>query len=510
MTSTLASVPLPSNNANTSTAHSISHRHTSELRDSDRQIRRGIEMIQDAYDRRTSELSSELDHYKQQATSQRQQIIQLESEISQLTRRLSESERALASETAERRALQSAKNGLVERHTLLRKWAVQLETFRKSIVNMVEYSPTTPINMADLEQSFSEAALARGIERMNPYQIANYPLPEELLRGSTFEGEDEANAAIGLMIKPESAHRQPRELSDVKGKRSATRPRQNTYETPITVNHRGNDDEPSDNPIWRTAKTSALPTGAFNSQPSSTSKPQAQDFLTRLKESTEPPTRKQPTSTSIANYPTPSTGGRTSGSRSGNAGSSHTPPITSQDISPLSVNRLNNERRTPHSTNKTVDLRGSVVVTGSASRSNNHLQSTVRSIVSDDELLEDAGIVYRRIREVLSPQDFDRFAKAVSAFNAHETTASETMREVERLVADRHLLQGMRRLIESAVDRAEASDEFEDEETDQEPTLVRGNNNRRSATVHGSGQRKNRIDEGLYHTPSSGESHDMN
>jgi hypothetical protein len=67
--------------------------------------------------------------------------------------------------------------------------------------------------MADLEQSFSEAALARGIGRMDPFQIANYALPEEFLRGSTFDGEDEAAAA--LMAESESARR-TRDTTDSK------------------------------------------------------------------------------------------------------------------------------------------------------------------------------------------------------------------------------------------------------------------------------------------------------
>ncbi|KAI8056722.1 hypothetical protein BDF22DRAFT_652826 [Syncephalis plumigaleata] len=311
----------------------MTNRHT-DLRDADRQVKRGIEMIQDAYDRRTAELSSEVDHYKQQAASQRQE-------------------------------------------------AVQLETFRKSIVNMVEYSPTTPINMADLEQSFSEAALARGIGRMDPFQIANYALPEEFLRGSTFDGEDEAAAA--LMAESGSARRGRGDTTDRKTSiRSHTR--QNLYETPATSSSRRHNSDDTDNLLWRI-------------------------------------------------------GGRTSASRAAPAGANPTPSI-SHETSPLSMNRHTQERRTPYSAGgKTVDLRGSVITNGSASRATRHLQQTTRNVISDEELLEDAGIVYRRIRDVLSPQDFDRFAQAVSAFNAQQATASETMREVERLVVDRNLLQ---------------------------------------------------------------------
>jgi hypothetical protein len=81
------------------------------------------------------------------------------------------------------------------------------------------------------------------------------------------------------------------------------------------------------------------------------------------------------------------------------------------------------------------------------------------------------------------------------------------MREVERLVVDRNLLQGMRRLIESAVDRAEASDEFEDEETDQEPMRSTGNRRHIDTTNQVS---KGKLEEGPYHTPSSGSSRDLN
>jgi hypothetical protein len=73
MSSAMTAAPLAINNTNNSTSHSMTNRHT-DLRDADRQVKRGIEMIQDAYDRRTAELSNEVDHYKQQAASQRQEV----------------------------------------------------------------------------------------------------------------------------------------------------------------------------------------------------------------------------------------------------------------------------------------------------------------------------------------------------------------------------------------------------------------------------------------------------
>ncbi|RKP07926.1 hypothetical protein THASP1DRAFT_30263 [Thamnocephalis sphaerospora] len=401
-----------------------------DLRDADHQVRKGIELIQDAYERRTAELYNELTRYKQEFVAQRQQAQQLQIELNRTARLLTESERALANEKAERRTLQTSKAKLEENHMKLRKWAIQLEGFRKSIVNMVEYSPSVPVNMTELEQSYSEA-MAAGIDDnleagspLDPYHIATSALPEELLRTSTFESGDEplytASENNGIAEKPGN-----------------TRTRANAFETPALPNRRAA-------PITMSA----------------TSATRQPDLATRLKDGVTASARKP--AAKPAAYPTPSTAGRTAPLRATPA-MPGTPRMADETTAAVSAAG----RRTPRSSAKfTSNPRGNSGSGGnSASRTSSSARqrSGPRMAEGDPEMLEDAGLVYRRIRDQLSPSDFESFAHAVSAFNAGDRTAVETMREVERLVPDRQLVQGMRRLVMSAVQRAEASDEYEDE-----------------------------------------------
>jgi hypothetical protein len=79
----------------------------------------------------------------------------------------------------------------------------------------------------------------------------------------------------------------------------------------------------------------------------------------------------------------------------------------------------------------------------------------------DEDVLEDAGNIYRRIRDILSTEDFETFAQTVADFNDGRLTVAEVMRQVQRLVPDPTLVQGMRRLIMSVVRRSEMNEEDE-------------------------------------------------
>ncbi|KAJ3065363.1 hypothetical protein HK102_007921, partial [Quaeritorhiza haematococci] len=123
----------------------------------EKQLKDAIDSIQDAYDRRVRYLTSEVLQWKQIASSQRDQIDTLEADVSHLQQRVSELEKLVAAQHAEKKAILASKAALLDRYTLLKKSANQLESFRKSIVSMVEYGPATHVNVGEFDQTFAES-----------------------------------------------------------------------------------------------------------------------------------------------------------------------------------------------------------------------------------------------------------------------------------------------------------------------------------------------------------------
>ncbi|KAI8812828.1 hypothetical protein BJ742DRAFT_791941 [Cladochytrium replicatum] len=125
--------------------------------EADLKLKNALRLVQEAYDAKAFTLSEEINQLRQLVSNQKQQINTLEHEITHLNRKVGEIERVVAIEQKEKLAILSAKRGLAERYSNLKKAAAQLESFRKSIVNMVEHSPATLSK--DLERSFIETQI---------------------------------------------------------------------------------------------------------------------------------------------------------------------------------------------------------------------------------------------------------------------------------------------------------------------------------------------------------------
>ncbi|KAJ3044043.1 hypothetical protein HK097_001592, partial [Rhizophlyctis rosea] len=65
--------------------------------------------------------------------------------------------------------------------------------------------------------------------------------------------------------------------------------------------------------------------------------------------------------------------------------------------------------------------------------------------------LIDAPILYKQIRDSLSPKDFEDFAANVAAFNAAQQTAEETVTKIGKIVKERELFGAMKGLIFTAL-----------------------------------------------------------
>ncbi|KAI8849042.1 hypothetical protein BC829DRAFT_392730 [Chytridium lagenaria] len=119
------------------------------------QLKTGIALIQDAFDKKTALLAGELSQWKQTASSLRQEVYSLEKDNKSLQKKVMELEKMCLNQANEIKALTASKSGLHERYLQLKQNAMQLESFRKNIASMVEYGPS--VNVLETDQSFVES-----------------------------------------------------------------------------------------------------------------------------------------------------------------------------------------------------------------------------------------------------------------------------------------------------------------------------------------------------------------
>ncbi|RUS29467.1 hypothetical protein BC938DRAFT_480629 [Jimgerdemannia flammicorona] len=176
------------------------------VQDSEKQLQLGIKYIMEAFENKNAGLVIEVARWKQIASDgnrkvsdllvvyywndtgtkgslttiarnqshrfqlRMKQITSLEAQINALTHHVERLGRALSAETEEKESMTASHNALLEKYTSLKKEAVKLEHFRKSIVSMIEYSSTSRVRNI-LDQSFNlnsdldfQEALARAGE----------------------------------------------------------------------------------------------------------------------------------------------------------------------------------------------------------------------------------------------------------------------------------------------------------------------------------------------------------
>ncbi|KAJ1551508.1 hypothetical protein HK096_009669 [Nowakowskiella sp. JEL0078] len=128
-----------------------------QTNDPEKLLKTGMTLIQDAFDSKALSLSEEITHWKSLATAQKQQILNLETDVSQLHKKITDMGRQIVVHQNEKKTLQFSKSALLDKYNNLRKTAQQLESFRKSIVSMVEFGPSQS-NLGDVDRSFVEPA----------------------------------------------------------------------------------------------------------------------------------------------------------------------------------------------------------------------------------------------------------------------------------------------------------------------------------------------------------------
>ncbi|KAJ3095882.1 hypothetical protein HK100_005702 [Physocladia obscura] len=172
-----------SSSASQSTANSL-------LNDeSERLLNEGLTIVQEAFDRRTSSLQSEILESKQHALSQREHITILENENKALHARVLELESLVQSQSVDIKNLSDAKLLVTEKYNILKKSAAQLDSFRKNIVSMVEYGPAmaSVLTAVDSNQSFNLADhTGSTTTRFSPTRenLRNQPSPRQYSQSS--------------------------------------------------------------------------------------------------------------------------------------------------------------------------------------------------------------------------------------------------------------------------------------------------------------------------------------
>ncbi|TPX39219.1 hypothetical protein SeLEV6574_g07371 [Synchytrium endobioticum] len=408
--------------------------------DADVKLKTGLQLIQEAYDHRATHLTSELAQWKAVANTQRQQIHALEAELTVKARQLSdherrnsELERAIAQQLAEKKALITAKNSIQDRYQALKRSAAQLETFRKSIVSMVEYGPVSSLNVIEMDRSF-DLQSSGGPEEMIS---ANTSSPfNDSPATSHVEGSTAANVAHNVSFLEDRTMRSFDLSTDFVDSKPIAPP--TSVSKLVTTTPR---------------------TAAKHSRPSRRSSPTPGGHLP------PPSILKYPSLTSNApqSPPVSSLPPRipTDWTNRDNGGTSHTPSKRSEKTPAKGVSTTPNDQQqltTPAGFNKPNSTSTPNNETDDDDQPISHttpLAATLASPSSPSAYI-DAPTLYKHIRDSLLPNEFEEFASNVAAFNSSQQSADDTVRNIGRIVRDRTLFAQMRTLIYTALAESSA------------------------------------------------------
>ncbi|KAJ3043896.1 hypothetical protein HDV00_003934 [Rhizophlyctis rosea] len=417
--------------------------------DYDKQLRAGLDLIHEAYERRTSQLNGEVTQWKQVAANQRQQIAKLESDIERLKSRGADLERALATQLTEKKVVIASRNALLDRYNALRKNATQLESFRKSIVTMVEHVPSG--NVPELERSFvdgnttldQQSALLSGAYGGGIVPSASFRGVQEVIDGHD-GGNDYAGRGnesfldartlqsfdLGGQTLDYSLFLSDKDRSLLAGRgedriqqQQQQQQRRTTLPSPALV---------FTPQLLQQLQGSRAPQVASARQREQT---QAQQGVRRAATDARPKEGKgRPVSFSADVNP---------GSRERHA----IPPSAS------TPNLRNIDTDQPESTAKSSGNDSQNTPTPATRNATQPptSQPQQQHPTTPPTTIIDAPVLYKQIRDSLSLEDFEQFAANVAAFNASQQTAEETVQRIGKIVKERELFVAMRTLIFTAL-----------------------------------------------------------
>lgn len=407
--------------------------------DHDKQLQNAFDLIKDAFNKRTSSLSSEVNQWKQVASNQKQQIVHLENQIRGLQSKMAELESALATQHAEKNAILASKNMLADKYNSIRKVAVQLEHFRKSIVSMVTVSPAEIGNLTlnEIEQSYIDESLTSPKKHIpiSGFSTSSSNLMPDLSTRKSPNMEQgrkmNLNTAVDNGFLPESLLKHSGLTGDVSG--IAMSSRIEDEESSYMVNREVNADMTYDSFMDKSSLVDSAHPSKSDKDPSPGAPLSLRTEWERMQDTT-----------AVSN-----------GLRAGSISSS----VNRQTDSDVNSRQRSSERRkSPSPMRKKVDRSPSPSVSNhpraassprnsvqrKPSQSPNRPRGAAGGVNAGTESSNistvDAPRVYRQIRDVLSPEEFEKFARIIAAFNANTTTADETITAIEKLLSQHRAL----------------------------------------------------------------------
>ncbi|KAJ3198368.1 hypothetical protein HDU82_001226, partial [Entophlyctis luteolus] len=461
------------------------------------QLSEGLTIIQEAFDRRTAALQSELLESKQDSLSQREyvcpvnlvcdapsipeayphripppQIASLESKWHTLQQRNAELESTVQNQSLEIKSLSETKQLLIEKYNILKKSAQQLDSFRKNIVSMVEYGPimASTFTGTDFNQSFTvNDRTDLETEILSPSRLNSRFSQNYELSGRTIQ-------------KPNDTLISPRQETVTEAFQSAT-----NHSKPTSSSQHGNFISMIEGPSFFNSHD--LKSFEMNSQvlDYSLALPLSNQQATEPKENpakpkASPDRQKSPTparqfnnaalsqnsafNSSYSSHSTPNLYNKVNSGESNGADSgfriTRKPPLPDENSKKVDTNS--------RSILQSVEIRQSPPVqsvttapSGKQLESAFQPQSLRAATEKTGAAVADAGVdggktgpvdaptLYKQIRAALTHGEFEAFAGYVAAFNAGTAGAEDTVKNIRRVVRDARLFGRMRTLIYTAL-----------------------------------------------------------
>ncbi|KAJ3286507.1 hypothetical protein HDU76_007967 [Blyttiomyces sp. JEL0837] len=430
--------------------------------DPEKQLREGLEYVQEAFNRRTAHLSSEIAQWKTAASNQRQQIFALENENKGLHQRVAELERLTATQASELKALSHSKSALQEKYAILKKNAAQLESFRRNIVSMVESGPITDIGVLSKHQSFFDAddSIHNQISSMNMNMNMD---------------NDGPSINLGMMPNPSlsgghGSHQQQQQQQQHRSSMpNSGSTRGNSFGEGLLDGNSSFFDEKNLHSLDISGQSLDYSLAIHPSDKQYSSKPNIQSPSRRsngagsMRQSSGSSYQDRNDQVSWRDSPPKS---RRDGNRDSPIGkidtrmassigkaSLSTPNLSAEKDrrSPVNADPPSKQQQQPQSQSTTTNVAASsstsVAPSASASASNQNQNQNPATPI-------DAPTLYKQIRDTLTASEFEEFAANVAAFNATDQDAEATVRNIGRLVKDRGLFLQMRNLIYTALEES--------------------------------------------------------
>ncbi|ORZ30460.1 hypothetical protein BCR44DRAFT_90273 [Catenaria anguillulae PL171] len=395
------------------------------------QIRTGLDMIHSAVDSRVATLERELNHWRSLALTHQTQVQTLSAEAHRLKSSLSESEQRAQALSAENAHLRATKQALAQKYTTLKKTAAQLESWRRTIIRMVEYTPSVATASASFMNPSSSDDPTSHVSSLSMLDTAAAP---GTVTSTTVTGAKKSSTKSGRAQPTSTQSRNPAPASShplVQRLTSAPTVSNSTAGSTVGRSFVAG----ADMDLSLGGGASGLPSfaegGASVSGVGSVGLGGGHSSVGGVSDAEED-----------------------QGLERGGASAVGLESSAMMDQSNTTATPANpHHRHSSHHTQPHQQPSRSSKDRSSASKPSaaTTAANTTANTTANTSTVADAQALYRAIRGTLSAESFTKFAHTINAFNANTIGVEETVARVEAIVTDRQLFMQMRNLIYKAM-----------------------------------------------------------